>query len=128
MNTELSKVNVKIDLENNDLCIMIDVALIEQVLINLITNSLAAISKVEDPRIILKSFRQESSVIIQVIDNGVGIPKNKINDIFIPFYTTKENGSGIGLSLVKQIMRLHNGTIHVQSSSENETIFNLKFL
>jgi two-component system nitrogen regulation sensor histidine kinase NtrY len=59
------------------------------------------------------------------MDNGPGVPSDIMDDIFIPFFTTKENGTGIGLSLARQIMRLHNGTVHVQSRP-GETIFSLK--
>jgi len=64
----------------------------------------------------LKAFYTENDTIIQVEDNGIGISSDIIEDIFVPFYTTKENGSGIGLSLSKQIMQNHNGTISVNSA------------
>ena len=62
-----------------------------------------------------------------VIDNGTGIPEDIIDKIFIPFYTTRKDGSGIGLSLARQIMRLHQGLIQVTSIPNVETIFTLKF-
>jgi len=66
-------------------------------------------------------------ICIQVTDNGCGILPDVLDKIFVPFFTTKQKGSGIGLSLSRQIMRLHGGTITVQSEPEIETIFNLKF-
>jgi two-component system nitrogen regulation sensor histidine kinase NtrY len=65
--------------------------------------------------------------LIQVEDNGIGISGDIIEDIFVPFYTTKENGSGIGLSLSKQIMQNHNGTISVNSAPDKGSRFTLKF-
>ncbi|MGB8489738.1 MAG: HAMP domain-containing sensor histidine kinase, partial [Bacteroidales bacterium] len=66
--------------------------------------------------------------LIQVEDNGTGISADIIEDIFVPFYTTKENGSGIGLSLSKQIMQNHDGTISVNSAPDKGSEFTLKFL
>jgi len=68
-----------------------------------------------------------NNVTITVKDNGSGISPNIMDDIFIPFYTTKNNGSGIGLSLSRQIMRLHSGTITVNSIPNTETVFSLVF-
>ncbi len=127
MNAELNNISVKVETEKDDLFINIDNALIEQVLINLITNSLTAMSKTKKPELHLKSFIKDNNTLIQVADNGVGISKEKLSDIFIPFYSTKEKGSGIGLSFARQIMRLHNGSINAQSSPSEETIFTLNF-
>jgi signal transduction histidine kinase len=66
-------------------------------------------------------------MVIQIIDNGPGISSDVLEKIFIPFYTTKEKGSGIGLSLCRQIMRLHNGSISVSSIKNKQTIFTLRF-
>jgi len=65
--------------------------------------------------------------LIEVIDNGEGIPKNEQEKIFIPFFTTKEGGSGIGLSLSQQIMRQHKGIISVSSDINQKTCFTLRF-
>jgi signal transduction histidine kinase len=64
---------------------------------------------------------------IEVKDNGIGIPDNIMENVFVPFYTTKEHGSGIGLSLSRQIMKLHGGTISVFSKPCIETVFSLIF-
>jgi nitrogen fixation/metabolism regulation signal transduction histidine kinase len=127
MNTDLNNISVKVEIEKDDLFINVDNALIEQVLINLITNSLTAMSKTKKPELHLKSFIKDNNTFIQVIDNGIGIPNEKLSDIFIPFYSTKEKSSGIGLSFARQIMRLHNGSINVLSNSGEETIFTLVF-
>ncbi len=79
---------------------------------------------------ILRFFYQQKSehdqVLIEVKDNGKGIPEDIIGNIFIPFFTTRSEGSGIGLSLSRQIIRLHGGNISVKSRPGVETLFTLK--
>lgn len=105
-----------------------DFSLLEKVLINLIKNAFQALEKNANAKVVVSAFNTiENRVIIKINDNGIGIPSDIIDDIFIPFYTTKENGSGIGLSLSRQIMRLHNGTITVSSIPNKETVFSLIF-
>jgi nitrogen fixation/metabolism regulation signal transduction histidine kinase len=105
-----------------------DEQLIEQIVINLLKNSIQALEGKKDGRIILKAFiGLRSRATIQVIDNGPGILKEVLDMIFIPFFTTKQNGSGIGLSLSKQIMRQHRGSISANSIPDKETVFTLKF-
>ena len=84
-----------------DLALEADFAQVEQILINLIKNSVEALSGRNNGTINLKAFKADESIIIQVEDNGSGIPHEIIEDIFMPFYTTKKNGSGIGVKLVK---------------------------
>ena len=105
-----------------------DFSLLEKVLINLIKNAFQALGDSRDGKVHVSAFKNiENRVIISVKDNGCGIPSTIIDDIFIPFYTTKNNGSGIGLSLSRQIMRLHSGTITVNSIPNTETVFSLVF-
>jgi nitrogen fixation/metabolism regulation signal transduction histidine kinase len=105
-----------------------DEQLIEQIIINLLKNSIQALEGQESARIILKAFiGLRSKATVQVIDNGPGILKEVLDMVFIPFFTTKQNGSGIGLSLSKQIMRQHGGTISANSIPHQETVFTLKF-
>ncbi len=73
------------------------------------------------------ALKHKDAVRISVVDNGPGIPDSIIDQVFIPFYTTKEEGSGIGLSLSRQIMRLHQGTIDIQSELSKETNIILNF-
>jgi len=121
--------NIKITANVNpqDIGIVADYAQVEQILINLIKNSIEALSGKKNGTIHLKAFYTGDGTLIQVEDNGIGISNDIIEDIFVPFYTTKENGSGIGLSLSKQIMQNHDGTISVSSSPGKGSEFNLKF-
>ncbi len=108
--------------------ISIDEQLIEQVLINLVKNSIHALENRENGRISMKAFfNKRGRPTIQVTDNGTGILKDVLDKIFIPFFTTKPTGSGIGLSLSRQILRLHGGTITAKSIPDKETIFTLTF-
>ncbi|MBS3808194.1 MAG: ATP-binding protein [Bacteroidales bacterium] len=105
-----------------------DHKLIEQVLINLITNAIHALEDRRDGRIDMKAFRSKRGrPTITVTDNGRGILQDVLDKIFIPFFTTKPKGSGIGLSLSKQIMRLHGGSITAKSEPEEGTTFTLTF-
>lgn len=110
-----------------DILLTADVVQVEQILINLIKNATEAFGNKKNGTIHLKAFHGEGSIIIQVEDNGTGIPDDMIENIFVPFYTTKENGSGIGLSLSRQIMQNHNGSISVNSIQHKGTIVTLKF-
>ncbi len=105
-----------------------DPELIEQVLINLLLNALQAVDRKKNARIDLDArLDGRGKLIMQVIDNGSGIEKENIEKIFIPFFSTKEGGSGIGLSLSRQIMRLHKGTISVHSEPNVRTVCTLLF-
>lgn len=105
-----------------------DPDLIEQVLINLVINSIHAVKDAERPviRIIAVSTSQHR-VTISVTDNGYGIKPDNIEKIFVPFFTSKKEGSGIGLSLAREIMRLHKGNITVRSNPQIETTFSMHF-
>ena len=105
-----------------------DPDLMEQVLINLLLNAIYAVTGKKDPHIVLKAFLgSEGAIIITVEDNGVGIVEEAIEKIFIPFFTTKEKGSGIGLSLSRRIVRMHKGTIKVKSKVDEGSTFTLRF-
>jgi signal transduction histidine kinase len=101
--------------------------MVERVLINLILNAIDAVRSVANPEIIIHVGSRNHQTIIEVKDNGKGIEKENIDKIFVPFFTTKKQGSGIGLSLARQIMRLHKGSISVKSESGEATIFTLRF-
>ncbi len=100
-----------------------DPNLLEQVLINLLKNSIAAVQNRPNPTIEVHVFPTENDkVSLHIKDNGTGIPEAKLDQIFIPFYTTKAEGSGIGLSLSLQIIRLHKGTLTIQSKEGEGTM------
>ncbi len=105
-----------------------DPDLIEQVIINLVLNSMSALSAADSPMIkLVGKFDDRGGTTIQVVDNGHGIPEELQEQIFIPFFTTRKEGSGIGLSLSRQIMRAHKGGIAVHSLPDKETVFTLRF-
>lgn len=105
-----------------------DPDLIEQVLINLVINSIHAVKNTEQPKIqILATTSGPNHVNISISDNGHGIKPDNLEQIFVPFFTSKKEGSGIGLSLSREIMRLHKGNITVKSNPHQETKFTLHF-
>jgi two-component system nitrogen regulation sensor histidine kinase NtrY len=122
-------INCQITIEPESLELSADEHLIEQVLINLIKNSIHALEEeIEEPQIDIKAFlNRRGRITIQVTDNGKGILPDVLDKIFIPFFTTKPQGSGIGLSLSRQIMRLHGGSINAYSLPKKETKFSLTF-
>ena len=127
---ELHKYNIscKISIIPETLEVTADQQQIEQVLLNLLKNSQHALEGKEDGKIELNAFLDKrGKVAIQVVDNGPGILEDVIDKIFIPFFTTKAKGSGIGLSLSRQIMRFHGGTITANSELNVKTEFTLKF-
>jgi len=112
----------------DNLQITADRELVEMVLINLIKNSKEALTDTDGAKIdLIARMDENQKVTIDVKDNGPGIIPEALERIFIPFYTTKKSGSGIGLALSKQIMQLHHGTLSVKSEPELFTIFTLKF-
>ena len=94
-----------------------DRQMLEQVMINLVKNSMEALRNREDPEIVLSCQRDaEDRICLTVADNGKGIPGDKLEQVFVPFFTTREQGSGIGLSLCKQIIQSHGGSIRMEST------------
>ncbi len=119
---ELNTIRFVKEITPDNLKIIADKKLMEQVLINLVTNSLDAMKNYKKGLIIFRAFEENNNVNIQIIDNGTGIPDNIIENIFTPFYTTKEKGTGIGLSISRQIIRMHKGKISIRSVPNKETI------
>lgn len=117
-----------VELPDKNLNLQADPYLLEQVLINLIVNAERAVKEKADPIIKLSGIQLENGrVILEVTDNGTGIPEELLDSIFIPFFTSHKDGSGIGLSLAKQIMALHKGSIQVNSEVGEGTVFSLNF-
>jgi two-component system, NtrC family, nitrogen regulation sensor histidine kinase NtrY len=115
-------------IQPKDLLLFADCSLIEQVLINLTQNAIHAVKDKEGRQVKLIAYIDENGkIIIEVSDNGKGIEEEAMSKIFIPFFTTKKKGSGIGLSLSKQIMRRHKGNIQVKSEWGKGTTFKLIF-
>ena len=108
--------------------VIVDSSLIEQVIINLLKNACYAVAGRPNAKVILSALENEFSKIeIHVSDNGCGILPEVLDKIFIPFFTTKSNGSGIGLSLSKQVMIMHGGSISVSSTPGKGSEFVLRF-
>ena len=123
-------ITINISIEPADLIVYADENLITQVVLNLLKNGMQAIgSKQPDGRIELKAYcNPDESVVIEVSNNGPVIPPEEAEHIFVPFFTTKEGGSGIGLSISRQIMRLSGGSIALKSNPAiNKTSFILTF-
>lgn len=122
-NTELI-----ITLKDKDAVLFADQNLISQVLINLLKNALEANENNPDGRIILSAATtQNQQPEICVTDNGPGISEDNLDEIFVPFFTTRQKGSGIGLSISRQIMKVHGGNLKVRSVPGKETVFCLSF-
>lgn len=121
--------SIVFDIKNPDVRLMIDRSQIEQVLINLIKNAREATVEIPEPCIIIKYEKNliSNKAVFTVKDNGEGILPDVMDKIFVPFFTTKRNGSGIGLNLCKQIMSLHKGSISVISESGKGSCFTLTF-
>jgi signal transduction histidine kinase len=125
---EKKHIELEIVLRDPALAIEADINLIEQVLINLLVNAIEAVKDRPEPRIVLTGEVQgNQKIILKIADNGSGIPPELLDKIFIPFFSTRKTGSGIGLSLCKQIMLLHKGNIQVQSVEGKGSAFLLQF-
>lgn len=121
-------IDIEFKISGSKLELDIDTHLIEQVLINLIINAVDACKHKVNAQIkVLATQNPNRDIVIKVYDNGSGIPQNILENIFVPFFTSKATGSGIGLSLCKQIMLLHKGKIMVKSVDEKGSVFSLVF-
>jgi two-component system nitrogen regulation sensor histidine kinase NtrY len=129
MREEMSKNKIlfQVKINSTTKVVPMDRILVEQVLINLISNSTHALAGRPEPKIIVSAYDGDRSLIIEVYDNGHGISDKVLAHIFVPFFSTRQEGSGIGLSLSKQIMSSHGGNITVKSIPDVETRFFLRF-
>ena len=109
-----------------------DADMVEQILLNLLLNAEQALTSVDiqifTPKITLHAFLNvRGHVVIEVADNGHGIEKQNMSHIFVPFYTTKKEGSGVGLALTRQVMLAHNGKVAVRRNKQGGATFSLTF-
>lgn len=125
---EARGIKLTCDIEPKSLELDADPDQLEQTLINLIKNALDAISETQNPEVSIEArLNERNQVVITVADNGPGIPADQLERIFVPFYTTKKQGAGIGLSLCRQIMLGHGGSIDVESVEGKGTGIHLRF-
>lgn len=130
MEANLEEKDIRFSMKINppNLELTADPELIEQVLINILLNALHAVENQENAKIDLTSFLDSRGrILIQVSDNGPGVSEENMEKIFVPFFSTKEGGSGIGLSLSRQIMHSHNGTINLHSEPQVKTTLTMRF-
>ena len=126
--TREKQISLRFKVTNDHLELEADSYLLEQVLINLILNAIEATAKEEEAKVLVLAERKlDGKVVIKVADNGPGIPSEIMDQVFVPFFTTKTTGSGIGLSLCKQIMNLHGGKIQIDSPGPGGTTVSLLF-
>lgn len=123
------KIKLSVNIDPPDLTLLADRGLIEQVLINLVKNAIQSFDEDQEAKVITvtASVTEKSRPVISVRDNGSGIDPEALEKIFIPFFTTKKSGSGIGLSLSRQVMRQHQGTLTVKSTVGEGTEFFMRF-
>jgi len=127
---DLNKANIELifSYPNNSIVVTADSSMIDQIVINLIMNSIQALNDRESKKIELRIGNNEQhKPFIEVEDNGCGINEECQSEVFVPFFTTKQNGTGIGLSLSRQLMRLHGGTLTFKSESNVYTQFTIQF-
>lgn len=121
-------VSIEIDVEPTDLLLYADEDLIGQVVLNLLKNALQALTEEKQGEIRIEAREAErGAIVVDVSDNGKGMPAEVAENVFVPFFTTKQDGSGIGLSLSRQIMRLHGGSLILKSTRPEGTVFRLTF-
>jgi nitrogen fixation/metabolism regulation signal transduction histidine kinase len=122
LGVELSDVEVSVDVSPVSLEVAADRALLDQVLVNLLKNALDAVRDSDEGRIRLRGRLELGKAVISIIDNGAGIDAETLEQVFVPFFTTKRDGSGIGLSLCRQIMTAHGGEIAIDSGAGGTTV------
>ncbi len=120
------QVECRVTVEPSGLTLLGDESLLKQVLINLVKNSLEALRETRRGAIVLSATENEGQTVLTVQDNGPGIPQEHMDEIFTPFFSTKEDGSGIGLSFSKHIIRLHGGTMSIWSEPGESTLVTIR--
>lgn len=126
MADDLQRIAVRSDVNPASLELRADAQLLDQLLINIVKNAIEAMDETSTPKLDLSADLEYGRIVIRVSDNGPGIPEGVADQIFIPFFTTKREGNGIGLSLCRQIMTAHGGEIAINRKDE-KTIVSLVF-
>ena len=126
MREQLGDTAIAVDVVPESLKVQADRTLLDQVLLNLLRNAVDALADTENPQITIRGRLDHGRVLLQVADNGPGMPDHVQDQVFVPFFTTKREGSGIGLSLSRQIMTAHGGDIAVRSDDAG-TVVSLVF-
>jgi len=124
---EEQETSISADFSSDDLVLNMDAKMIEQVLINLVKNAMQAVKDQKSRSIILSARKERDELIVSVKDTGSGISQDQMESIFVPFFSTRESGTGIGLSFSQHIMRMHSGQIRVSSIQEKGSEFQLVF-
>jgi signal transduction histidine kinase len=129
LSSKMTELNIQYQksIQPETVMVTADPDLIDQVLINLLLNAIDAVKSGENPKIAMTASEVNGRVKIEVRDNGHGIKPDIMDKIFMPFFTSKKHGSGIGLSLSRQIMHLHKSSISVRSKPGEGTVFTLTF-
>ena len=122
MGAELDDLALSVDVIPETLELQADAALLDQVLVNVVRNAIDALRDAKGPTLELRGSLDFGRVVLSVSDNGPGIDEETIDQVFVPFFTTKRDGSGIGLSLCRQIMTAHGGEIAIESDSSGTTV------
>jgi two-component system nitrogen regulation sensor histidine kinase NtrY len=120
-------IRLKVEETSSKITLKLDLKLIEQALINLVTNSMYAVEGADQPVIEINYRLEQNKLYLDVIDNGKGLDAELIKKVFVPFFTTRKNGSGIGLTITRNIMKMHQGSVEVQSVPFDKTVFSLVF-
>ena len=125
---QAQNISLTINIQPQNLQLKADQSMLEQILINLLQNAAHALAQVSEPQVILTaSLNARGHVMIEVADNGPGVPEQIAKKIFVPFYTTKRDGSGVGLALTRQVMMAHGGHVKVAKSALGGALFSLIF-
>lgn len=121
-------IELRLDIDPPDTLVYADPAMVAMALLNLVANAAQALAATPGPRITVTGrIAADESVDVEVADNGPAIPPEVAAEIFTPFFTTKPGGSGIGLSVARQVMRLHGGSIRLAENVDGNVVFALKF-
>ncbi len=129
LNAELIRNRIMVDKSELEGRLMAwgDASWLEQVIINVIRNAIDALEQATTPTIKIEAFKSGDETCISITDNGEGMDKGTLDNIFVPFFTTKKNGAGVGLSLSRQIMKLHGGSLSVASELGKGTVVTMKW-